>query len=222
MSGFGFMLVLVPALSLFVGPVDGVILANLVSPFQGVIMFLLLRRHVVWSTLTVLLIAGAIGMPLGMLGLLFLPVVMVRVAIAVSVLAGAAAMWRGMRIHRQGAAVEGTVGFLSGALKTGAGINGPPVVLYLQGSGMEPLPFRATLSAFFFLSNLMALVAVMGSGQLTGARVTTAVIALPFLVAGALSGNRLFEFVSADLFRRLVLGLLVAGSIAVLLSALPI
>jgi len=222
MSGFGFMLVLVPALSLAVGPVNGVIIANLVSPFQGVVMFLLLRRYVVWSTLTVLLVAGAVGTPVGMIALLALPTETIRLVIAISVLAGAAAIWRGLRISHRGRAAESAVGFLSGTLKTGAGINGPPVVLYLQGARMEPLPFRATLSAFFLLSNLMAVVAVAGSGELTGPRIATALVAVPFLVAGALAGNRLFQFIDAGFFRKLVLGLLVAGSIAVLVSAVAI
>ena len=87
---------------------------------------------------------------------------------------------------------------------------------------MVPSRFRATLSAFFLRSNLMAVVAVAGSGELTGPRIATALVAVPFLVAGALAGNRLFQFIDAEFFRKLVLGLLVAGSIAVLVSAVAI
>lgn len=216
MSGFGFMLVMVPTLSLFLGPVDGVIVANVVSPFQGITMFMLLRQHVRWRTLSTMLAASAFGMPIGIYTLINLPAGATKAVIAVSVMVGAVALWRGITVRRKGRATEAAVGFISGALKTGAGINGPPVVLYMQGSGMEPVPFRATLSAFFLVSNLMALITITFAGQLTADRTVTAVVAIPFLVSGALFGNRLFTRLNPIVFRRIVLGLLVTGSVLVL------
>lgn len=79
------------------------------------------------------------------------------------------------------------VGGLSGFMGTTSSIGGPPVALLYQNS---PGPqFRGTLSAYFCVTGVMALLALAGVGKLGSDELTLALPMLPALVIGyALSG----------------------------------
>lgn len=219
-SGFGFALVVVPILSVVIGPTEAVLLVNAVSPVHSLAMFLLLRRDVRWRTAIRLLIAGAFGMPLGAYALVVMSADALRIAIGATVLAGTFVLWRGFQVHRGGAIAEALTGFVSGVLKTSTGINGPPLVLYLQGTGIEAVPFRATTSAVFLVSGVMGAVVLAIGNQLTTGILAQSAIAVPFIFAGLLTGNRLFTGIAPARFRQLVLGLLVASSTVIIATTL--
>ncbi len=217
-SGFGFALLAVPALSLVTGPTDAVVLANALSPVHSFALAFLLRSHIEWRVVRRLLASGMIGMPLGLGALIFVSPGLLRVIIAVTVLAGVVVLWRGLRIKGGGLALAAT-GFISGLLKTSTGINGPPVVLYLQGTGVEPISFRATLATFILASSALAVVALTAGGQVKGEVAVQSAIAVPAAICGLLLGNRLFERLRPSWFRSMVLLLLLGSAAVTLLSA---
>ena len=215
-SGFGFALVVVPILSVVIGPTEAVLLVNAISPVHSLAMFMLLRRNVQWRTASRLLVAGAFGMPLGAYGLVVMSPDALRIAIGITVLLGTVVLWRGFEIHRGGAVAEALTGFISGVLKTSTGINGPPLVLYLQGTGIEALPFRATTSAVFVVSGVMGAAVLAVGHQLTTGTLAQSAVSVPFIFAGLLTGNRLFPRIAPARFRQLVLGLLLVSSTVII------
>ena len=108
---------------------------------------------------------------------------------------------------------------LAGAMNGGTGIGGPPVILFYFSSPAAVGVSRASVIAFLF--GLDVIGAAMAAGQgLYGAEalVLALVLVVPVLV-GITLGNRRFVKADPERFRRLVLILLGALSVAVLVRA---
>lgn len=212
-TGFGFGLLIVPPLVLVAGPKDAVVISNVLATALSAFMTAQLRGAVEWRTGFVLLLAAACGMPIGLAVLIWLEPDLLQVVIATSVLLATVALARGFRIPAAGVWADAAVGLMSGALRTSTSMSGPPVVLYLQGQGLPPDRFRATLTAFFLATGLMAIVS-FALGARFNEDVGFAVLAgLPALAVGWVVGNAIFARLNERIFRRVVLSVLVASSL---------
>ena len=96
---------------------------------------------------------------------------------------------------------------------------GPPVVLYLQGRGLPPDPFRATLSALFFTSSLIAVGLFAASGTMDRETSALAGAGLPALLAGWGLGAAAYSRLGAGRFRGVVLVVLVVSAVSAAASA---
>jgi hypothetical protein len=98
-------------------------------------------------------------------------------------------------------------------------MGGPPVVLYLLGSERQIEAFRSTLLAFFVPTGLLTVAGLAVAGRVTPDILRTAAITLPALAAGLILGARLRAAIREEVFQTLVLLVLIATSIAVIVSA---
>lgn len=219
-SGFGFGLLVVPLLVFVVGPHDAVVASNVLGTCLVAAMLLSQRREVAWRTVGRLALFAAAGMPLGMLAFLVLPRAWLQVAIAVAVLAATWAVARGVRISARGPVGDAVAGLLSGGLRTATSMSGPPVVLYLHGAGMEPRAFRATLSAYFFVSGVLAIPLLLLSRKAGDGALAAVTVGLPALALGWVVGSALFGRVGERAFRRALYAILVGSSAAAIGLAL--
>ena len=138
-SGFGAGLVMVPALTLLLGPtvaVPTVVLMEVVASAQLVPPAL---RQVRWKTVGPLALAAVLMIPLGSLGLAALDPHWLRRVISLIVLLFVAILATGWRYRRRpGPVVTAAVGGVSGLLTGLGGVGGPPVILFwLSGSGVR-------------------------------------------------------------------------------------
>ena len=163
-TGFGFALVLSPALFAVLEPVEavGALLA------LGLVLNLLVLfergrpRHVGWRRLLPMLAAALPGLVAGAALLAWLSKEALQVGVGVAVIAAAAFQLRRRgRVGAGGAAARPVppaaglaVGFASGALTTSISVSGPPIVLWLEAHGVRPAEFRETLAASFLALNL--------------------------------------------------------------------
>lgn len=216
LAGFGFSLFIVPFLALIIGPRDTVLLANLLSTVTSAMQVRLLRESIEVRTAGVLVVGSLIGMPAGLAVLLFFDAVVLQVFIAVMVILSTVLLIRGLRLHAAGAAGDFAAGITSGVLNTSTSMSGPPVVLYLQGRGMAPLEFRATIAAFFVTTSAVAIILLLASGAAENRVFLAWGLSLPAVFVGQRLGNICFERVDHVLFRRLVyVILLVTGVVAI-------
>jgi uncharacterized membrane protein YfcA len=216
LSGFGFSLFIVPLLIPVVGAKEAVVLANLLGVFVNVITLARLRPQVDWRLGGTLLGGAALGMPLGVAVLSFANPDVLQAGIAVTVLISTLALWRGLRLHAAGRLGNIGAGFVSGVLNTSTSMSGPPVVLYLQGRGIPPAPFRATLGAFFLASALLAAVLFAIAGRMHGSTLALTAFALPAMVVGWLGGYVVVNRVNDVTFRRIVMVVLIATAVSAL------
>jgi uncharacterized protein len=220
LSGFGFSLFIVPPLALLVGPREAVVLANTLGILMNIVVVQRTHRHADWRLGSIILVGAAAGMPLGLLLLVFVDPRILQVVIAVTVILSTVFVWRGTRFRRVGRPQDFAAGLVSGVLNTSTSMSGPPVVLYMQGRGVEPNRFRATLGAFFLASNLIAIALFFSAGRLTLEILLMTLVALPLVIAGYLVGNRVYMHLDLIRFRQVVIGVLIGSGVIALASAL--
>ncbi|NBE95912.1 TSUP family transporter, partial [Nonomuraea sp. K271] len=162
--------------------------------------------------------AGLVGMPVGLLAVTAMSARSLSVLIACVVLAFAFVLARGATV-RPGAAPAAAAGFVSGALLTSTGMNGPPLVAGFQAMGLEPREFRATLQVAFCACDTLAILGFLAVGRLTADSLLLTAAGLPGMVVGWWLGDRLFARTDPQRFRKIVLAVLVASACMALAQA---
>lgn len=220
-SGFGFALVLSPALFATLEPEEAVgALLLLGLALNLLVLFERGRpRHVDWRGLAPMMAAALPGLVAGATLLALLSKQALQIGVGVAVIA--AAGWQLRR--RAGRAQIGrrlppaaglAVGLASGVLTTSISVNGPPMVLWLEAQGVRPEEFRATLAASFLALNLA------GAGVLLVAEGRAAYdlgVVPPLLVlvaVGYLLGALAFRRLDSERFFTLALALVLCTGMA--------
>ena len=225
-TGFGFALVLSPALFAVMDPVEAV-MALLVLGLALSVLVLFERgrpEHVDWRSLVPMLVAALPGLAVGAVALTQLSKGTLQVAVGVAVVAVAA--WqlrrrrRGIGHPRLGRGAGIGAGFVSGALTTSINVSGPPVVLWLEARGASPEEFRESLAATFLVLDLTGgalLLAAEGSGSIEPAKVGPL---LALVVAGYALGAVAFRRLDRERFYTLVLVLVTCTGVASIVAGL--
>lgn len=211
-TGFGFALVLSPALFAVMEPAEAVTV--LLALGVALNLLVLLERHDArWSRLTPILLPALPGLAVGAVILAALSRKPLQVGVGVAVIA--AALWQ-LRDRAAAARVPAVVaGFLSGVLTTSISISGPPLVLWLEAQELRPSEFRATLAAAFLALNLAGWAVLAVAGDAT-ADLGELLVLLALVVAGYALGALAFRRLDHERFYRVVLGLvLVTGAASV-------
>ena len=106
------------------------------------------------------------------------------------------------------------LGFASGTLTTSAGVNGPPIALWLTRRGLGPAEVRDSLSAAFLglgVIGVVALVPVLDDAKLSlGLLLASAAC----VVAGHAVGSRAFARLEARRYEPLLLAVILAAGAA--------
>ncbi|MFJ2704986.1 sulfite exporter TauE/SafE family protein [Streptomyces sp. NPDC087428] len=213
-TGFGAALVAVPLLTLVVDPVTAVVAATTVSLVLTAGSWRRERLHVDTGQARRLTLAGVLGMPLGLIALALSDEHTLSLLIGVALLVLVGLLSFGVRLP-EGNVTTWTAGFLSGGLLTSTGMNGPPLVLALQG--LEPRRYRATLQAVFCGQDVVAVAIFVALGHVSPTALLLTAAGVLGLPLGWAMGDRVFRRVPAQRFRPIVLGGL--GVIALIMLA---
>ena len=216
-TGFGFALVLSPALFAALDPVEAVM--TMLALGLALSLLVLFERgrpeHVNWRALVPLLLWALPGLAVGAVALTQLSKEVLQVAVGVAVIAAAAwQLWRRRRGAEPHPVPAAIAGFTSGALTTSINVSGPPVVLWLEARGARPEEFRASLAATFLALNLAGgalLLAAEGSASVDAGTVAPL---LGLVVAGSALGALAFRRLNRERFYALVLALVAATGAA--------
>ena len=221
LSGFGFGLVAMALLPLLIG----IKLANAFVSFCSVAIFSILTiplwKHIVWKTLIPLLVGTALGVPIGVYGLVNLPESLLLKILAGFILSYVAfTLLTHNRVHfhmnrRWGYLAGFAGGVISGALSAG----GPPVIMYCDSMNLGKKGFKATLQVYFVLMILYKIPLFYVTGLLTSDLWRTLMYYSPFVAAGTACGVLLFHRLSDLWFRRIVLILLTAFAVIMIVKS---
>jgi uncharacterized protein len=217
-TGFGFALVLSPALFAVMDPVEAVtallalgLALNLLVLFEGG-----RPAHVDWRALAPMLAAALPGLAVGAVALTQLSKEALQVAVGVAVILAA-----GWQLRAAGPRLSPwAAGFASGALTTSISVSGPPLVLWLTGRGVEPQEFRASLAASFLVLNVAGgavLLGAEGSGAFDAGAVA---LLLVLVVVGYAVGALAFRRLDRERFFKLVLVLVALTGLASVVAGL--
>jgi uncharacterized protein len=208
-SGFGFAMLAIVSLSLLLPPIEIVPSIFIMEVAASVHLLPGVWRDIHWPALLWLAAGCLVGTPFGVYALAHVPAAPMTLALAAFVLLAAILLARGYALKSlPGPAVTFTTGAASGLFNGGFGIGGPPVILFFFTSPAGATAGRASMIAFFLITDVTGLAWQGWSGLLSLTTVWRALLFLPALAAGVWLGNRSFLNSDPVDFRRWVLRLL--------------
>jgi uncharacterized membrane protein YfcA len=212
---------MVPLLSLVWDVKSAVVTSTLVGTAALLPLVFEVRRHIQIPRVAPLLLGSLTGIPAGIWLLGWIDPKALEILVGALVITMSLLLYFGPRSRQPqtGAIPSVMVGALSGMLRASTSMGGPPAVLYLIGSAREVEAFRGTILAFALPTSLLTIAGLAIAGRVTPDIVQTGAITLPALVAGLVVGARVRALVREEVFRTIVLLVLVATSIAVIVSA---
>jgi hypothetical protein len=201
-TGFGSALIYMPLISAVYGPRVAAPTLLLIDTICSFPFALKAVPDCNWREVRLVMITGAVGVPLGVAALVYVDALALRWFIAVLVLIAVAILASGWRYHGRptiGASlgVGALAGFGAGAVQIGA----PPLLVYWLGGQNSAATVRANIMVYFLMQGALTFVFYV-YGALFTAEALALLLGLPFGVALAL-GARWFHGTSDILYRRL-------------------
>lgn len=217
-GGFGFSMITVAALSLVLPPTRIIPVIVLLEVAASLFLLPGIWQAVNWHALAWLLVGVAAGTPVGVWLLGIVPAAPMKMAVAMIIMVLAVLLKRGFfRRRRPNRLDTAAVGLASGLLNGAAAIGGPPAILFFFSSPAGATVSRASLIAFFLLTDTLAAGTCALAGLMTGEHVRNALIMAIPMIAGLFAGNRAFIRTSEVIFRRRVLLCLIGLSLLTLI-----
>lgn len=217
-TGFGFALLAVPLLSLFINPIKSVTpMVVIFSLVTNILIIYKSRKHIELKRIYFLIIFGVIGTPLGTYLLLVIKAETLKIIVGLIIIVTAVAMAKDYKIKIKNERISFLiVGMLSGLLNGSTALSGPPVVLFLSNQGVDKDVFRANLSVYAMITNIFAIVMFMLSGVITGGIVKYSFYVLPALIIGTFIGIKIASKIGEEFFKKLtIISIIVLGFITV-------
>jgi uncharacterized protein len=216
-AGFGFSLLVITALSLLMPPATIIPSMFMLEIAASLHLLPTIWKDIHWRSLAPLIIGCAIGTPLGVWLLANVPVPPMQVALALFVLTAVCFLWWGFALKTMpGTVASGGVGAASGLANGAFGIGGPPAILFYFASPAGNAAGRASLIAYFLMTDVIGLAFLSREGLITWPTFYMALIFLPALILGNWIGARGFKRTDPATFRK---GVLVVLAILAVLSA---
>lgn len=208
-SGFGFSLLAITSLSLIFAPAQVIPAIFMLEIAASLHMLPAIWRDVHWRSLGFLLAGTIVGTPVGVYFLANVPQAPMTMALAIFVLAATLLLWRGFALKTMpNAPATLAVGAATGMANGAFGIGGPPVILFYFASPAGHAAGRASLVAFFIMTDVTGLLFLARENLVTRESALLALAFLPALAAGVWLGARSFKAADPARFRRIVLAIL--------------
>lgn len=218
-SGFGFSAVLVAGLSFVMDPIEAVPLAIVFEILASVVQGQSVWHDIRWRDCALLVLAAVIGNPIGIRLLTGLDQDLLRggTLLALLLLTSLLLRERAARLDPPSWAIF-AVGVFAGIINGATAMSGLVIVLAMSFTVIQPAEIRATLVAYFFASDLFAVLALGERDELTGTLFARAGLGIPLLAIGIFAGTKTFRATSVESFRRATLAMLFAISVVGLIQ----
>ncbi len=210
LSGFGVALVAMALLPNIIGIKDAIILVALVGFLVDLGVLLRYWRSLQFKKVLPLILASFIGVPIGIfllrradeeLALAILGIILVLYALyALS----------GLKLPElKGRIWAYSAGFLGGLLGGAYNTPGPPIIMYASCKKWEPDEFKGNLQSFFVQNSIVVVLGHHLSGNFTPYVLSLFWQGFPFMLTGLLAGLVMDRWINPEVFRKIVLVLLV-------------
>jgi len=214
LAGFGFALVAIALLPFFLDLSLAVPLVLLMCLLSSMGLWLYYWDNFSWKAIAPLVLSALISIPVGLVGLHYVPediarkalgsFIVLYVAYDVLRLVAPAVTMPSLESPRWAYLFGSISGFLTGAFTTG----GPPLVMYANSKEWSPEEFKGNLPGVYVVALTFALTGHYFEGHLTPELWEIALYTTPMFAVGTGLGIVLSKKIDADSFKRLVLSLL--------------
>lgn len=199
-TGFGFSIMATPFLLLLFEPKEAIQINLLLSLVISLALIRKIRQDVDIGILKRFIIGSIPGLPIGIFIFLLVNTSYLKMGIGIVILTLTFILIINVRLKTSNRK-DLVVGSLSGALTTGIGMPGPPLLLYFAGTATDKERLRATTLAFYlyiYAVSLLIQVAFAGTSKTVW---TSSVMALPLVAIGLYVGQLLFNHINQKTFR---------------------
>ena len=216
-TGFGASMFWVASLSLVYPPASVVPTVLALEVIASIALLPGAFRHVQWRSMRWMLASSVATMPLGILLLSTLPERQMRVVVAASILLATIAVACGVKLAREPGPMSAlTAGSVSGLVNGSTGMGGPPAILLYFSSRSSTELGRATLIAYFLGTDAIGFAMMAAYGLVDTPVMTHTLVFAPLALGGIALGQQIFKRTGGTGFRKVVLGVLLALSLATL------
>lgn len=222
LSGFAFAMVSISIWAWVLAPkliaplvVAGALTAQLVSLGS-------LRMRVDWRQLLPFLIGGVIGVPFGIALLEVVDLHIFRAVTGAALIvycAGMLMLASLPAIDWGGRFADGISGLAGGVMGGLAGLTGPVPTLWCNLRGWDKDTQRAIFQSFNLVMQVITLVGYAWAGQMTAEFAWLCLLVLPAVLVPAWIGTQLYTRLSDQVFRRIILGLLLVSGVLLVSSS---
>jgi len=219
--GFGGAVMLILAVSAVIGPREAVAIAALSGLPPMLQLLPTAVRHAERGFAVPFGLASFIGAPLGTLTLISLAPEVMKIAIAVFVLAMVLLLQSGRHVdlgHSRPRFVA--AGMAAGWIQGVSGVAGPPTVALVLGRGGETAQQRANVIGAVTALNFCSLVPLWWYGLFTAEVIALGLLFVPLYSGGTWLGQRYFSEQGQRYYRRAALGALTGIGVLTLAKAL--
>ena len=157
-----------------------------------------------------LILASFVGVPLGIFLLRRADEELAFAILGIILVGYALYALSGLRLPElKGRAWAYGTGFLGGLLGGAYNTPGPPIIVYASCKQWEPDVFKGNLQTFFIQNSIIVLIGHWVGGSFTSNILSLFTQGLPWLLVGLLAGLSMDRWINPELFRKIVLVLLV-------------
>ena len=221
LSGFGTGIVAMGVLPLVISIKVANPLVTIVSAAIFGALSVFAWREIDWKTVLRLLAGAALGIPLGIYGLVALEERVLLVGLGIFILAYVAyALFLQERLRlRVGPRWGFPAGLIGGTISGALNAGGPPIVIYCSALQLDKRHLKATLQAYFAFMGLYKLPLFWAAGLFTAELGRLLASITPFAAAGTVLGMLAFGKLSDRWFRLVVLALLAFAALLLLVKS---
>ncbi len=210
-TGFGFGLLAIPLLSLFIDIKIAVPLCSLLGILITAFLSLRLRKHIDRRKILPLLLGCIPGVAAGTLVLKKAPTALLSVLMGIMLIAYGLYRLQSREqpnsIHPRWAYVAG---FFTGAISSAFSAGGPPTIIYATLRGWDKDGIKATLSGFFLTGGLAVITAHALTGLTTSLVIHYFLLSAPVAIGGVFMGSLLYDRIDTGAYLKLLHLLLLA------------
>lgn len=213
-TGFGFGLLAIPLLSLFIDIKTAVPLCSLLGILITAFLSLRLRKHIDRRKILPLLFGCIPGVAVGTLVLKKAPTKLLSLLLGVMLIAYT--LYRLTNKQQQGSIHPRwayVAGFFTGAISSAFSAGGPPTIIYTTLRGWNKNEIKATLSGFFLAGGLAVITSHAFAGLTTNLVIHYFLLSAPVVTAGVFIGSLLYERIDTSAYLILLQYLLLAMGI---------
>ncbi|MDA0997954.1 MAG: sulfite exporter TauE/SafE family protein [Proteobacteria bacterium] len=213
--GFGSGLLMAPSFALLFGPSQTVAIIIMMEIVVTLQVLPKAWKDVEWRFVGTMALAAAVGMPAGTWLILHVdPATMTR-AISGVVILSVAVIGAGWRYGGpKKPLITVAVGLISGTMLTSTSLANPPVIIYQMAGAGAAAATRANIIAYFPATQAVAVPMMFLSGVADWTAAVRALLLLVPFAFGTAIGTRFFAPEKEQLFRRVVLGVLLIAGVA--------
>ena len=220
-AGFAFAIVVTGVWIYVLPPAQIVLLASICATLLHIAGVWQFRRDIEWRLLWPFVIGGALGVPVGVMALQRFDTVWFRHVFGACMIAYGGYMllrpqFPVLRLAPVAARVaDGAVGWVGGMLGGFAMLHGTLPTIWCSLRGWDKKKSRCVYQPYILITGILIMFSVGTSIDIDKTRLLLPLaVALPAIGLGLWAGTRVFDVMSEDHFRRLVLWLILASGVS--------